>query len=287
MLYQVSRETNIEDEPDEEANVENELNESVTCGCSLQTPKPRHTSNGPISCSTNKKAKIPPLRLTDFGCSKNHNSPSASGSRATISAVDNIRERLQHRNSPNLEAEGYCRNFEAHNSSCNANKSKIFQNFEEEEHVKNIPKNNCNCNWEREKFQYSSCSRVCRHCRGEHDCASNTPNLHTSGRCSRLNSVQDNEQSKTEENLNRNNFLCLNTDFGEENLCSQHGARKNRAFEDEEEEDVFKKPSTSNARVNETCCKNESCRSHSYSFNNQSTGPLLSHHSHEPPEVRT
>ncbi|XP_046735372.1 uncharacterized protein LOC124404922 isoform X2 [Diprion similis] len=282
---EVSQETNTEDELEEVADKIDEANERGSCGCWQKTPNTRNSTVDPLSCSTNKKLKIPPLRLSESGHLKNFSSLLPTVAKESTSAIDNFRECPNSKHSMNLETNGNCWNCEAHSNTRNVNQLKRSSNFAEEENTRNFAKNYLSCNCEHEHCDYSPRHRVSRHCHGDHDCASTMSNLRETGRCSRLQNTKDNEQSKTEVNLSRNHLTRFTSNFADENVTCSHGVRKNSIMEDDDD-DVFKKPSTSNARVIENCCRSVGCRSRSPSFSNLSTEPLLSHHPHEHSEVR-
>lgn len=259
---EVSQESNAEDEPEEEIDVEDELTERGTVGW-LKTPNPRATSCGPMSCSTNKKPKIPPLRLSDSIFMRNHHSPSTS-------TLENFKER---RNTDTNDGNNcHCGN------SRSFNKLKRYSNLGDDDHSRLIIKSNCRCNnCGNDNCDYApTCGRVSRHCHADHDCTTNS----RAGRCSRFNSGKDSEQSKTDEIYCRNQSLRFNANnCDNDNVTCRHATRKNNDIEDD---DVFKSPSTSNQR--DGCCRTDNCWSCRPSCN-LSTEPLLSHHPHEPPEV--
>ncbi|XP_046465318.1 uncharacterized protein [Neodiprion pinetum] len=282
---EVSQETNTEDETEEVTDEMDEANERGSCGCWQKTPNTRNLTVDPLSCSTNKKAKIPPLRLSESGHLKNYSSFLPTIAKESTSATDNFRECQNSKYSMNLERDDNCRKYEAHSNSQNVNQLKRSSNFAEDENTRHFAKNYFSCNCEHEHCDYSPRHRVSRHCHGDHDCASTISNLRETGRCSRLQNTKDNDQSKTEVNLSRNHLLHFTSNLTDENVTCSHSMRKNTTMEDDDD-DVFKKPSTSNARVIESCCRSVGCRSRSPSFSNLSTDPLLSHHPHEPSEVR-
>ncbi|XP_012257250.2 uncharacterized protein LOC105686728 isoform X1 [Athalia rosae] len=276
---EVNQETIIQDERREETDMDDEANEKDPCECLHKTPNLRI----PLCCSTNRKSKIPPLRMDESEFCKNFNSPSTSQPRESPAAADNFRQCQHLGNFMNsVESIRNPKDCESHIHSRSAFKCRRSSNFCEEEFQVEPPRNpnlnKCGCDWEHEGCCSISCGRVSRHCH-EDDCALGTTNRRENGTCSRWNTLKSNGHSKTDGNCARNQTLRFPSRCEGKNSTCSHAPRRH-SFADDDDDEVFKKPSTSNTRMSGSYC-----RSRSLSCNDHSDDPLLPHHLHDTSEV--